>query len=248
MEISKKTIQDVLKMHKAWLDELPQGKPANLSEAWLTSDISLEGVNLNRAFLRGITFLYGDMRGADLSYTDLSYADLAKTDLRQADLSSANLRSIHLEGANLRGADLRGANLICADLRGADLSYANLRGACLYHTNLSGANLEGMYAINTDLYNANLNDANFPWLVKTSGVGSVHDILYMANFNAVFCRGFESCKGRSLADFQAMVEETYPINHSTGKNFIPYMYCMNAIKMFEGMREAYLEYKARWKR
>lgn len=35
-EVSKETIQEVLKMHKAWLDALPQGKPADLSEAWLT--------------------------------------------------------------------------------------------------------------------------------------------------------------------------------------------------------------------
>ena len=242
------TIQEVLRMHKAWLDDLPQGETANLSEAWLAPNISLEGAKLNRAILKGMTYIWGNLSSTDLSYTDLSYADLAKADLRHANLSSATLKGTHLEGANLKRVDLRGTDLSYADLRGADLRGANLRGACLCHTNLAGANLEGAYVINTDLYDADLRGATFPWLIEASSMGSGHNkMLYMANLNAVFCRGFENCKGRSLADFQAMVEEIYPVNH-TGRNFILHMEYMSAIKMFEGMRGAYLEYRARWKR
>ena len=115
-------IQKVLREHKKWLADDPDGIQADLYGA--------------------------DLSGVYLSYADLRCADLRETDLSGADLSHADLSYADLHGADLRGADLRGANLIgaClsgADLHNADLSGANLSGAYLIGANLIGANLSG---------------------------------------------------------------------------------------------------------
>ena len=104
MRIYTKTeLQEVLGLHKKWLNKEAGGCRANLSSADLSS---------------------ADLRSADLRSADLSSADLRYADLRSANLRSANLRYANLSYADLRYADLRSANLRYADLSYADLSYA----------------------------------------------------------------------------------------------------------------------------
>ena len=76
----KKELEQILNLHKMWVEGNEGGVRANLYRA--------------------------DLRGADLSYDDLSCANLSSADLRGADLSSADLSSADLSSANLRGADL----------------------------------------------------------------------------------------------------------------------------------------------
>ena len=86
-------LDEVLRLHKMWLENAENGARANLSCA-----------DLSRANLRG-----ADLRGANLRGADLSSANLRGADLSSANLSSANLSSADLRGADLSSADLRGA-------------------------------------------------------------------------------------------------------------------------------------------
>ena len=83
-------IENLIKLHKQWLEGKEDGCRADLSRA------DLSGADLSGADLRG-----ADLRGADLSGADLRWADLRGAGLRWADLSGADL-----SGADLRGADI----------------------------------------------------------------------------------------------------------------------------------------------
>ncbi len=112
-KITKNELDKILRKHKLWLMNDPEGEMANLS-----------GANLSGA----------DLSGADLAGTDLHRANLSGADLSGADLSWANLSGADLSWANLSGADLYRADLSWTNLSGADLHRANLSG-----TNLSWA-------------------------------------------------------------------------------------------------------------
>ena len=88
--MEQKKLDEILRLHKMWLNGEEEGK---------------------RADLRG-----ADLRGADLWDADLRGADLRGADLRGAALWDANLRGADLRGAALWDANLRGADLRDADL------------------------------------------------------------------------------------------------------------------------------------
>ena len=98
MEQSK--LNEILGLHKKWLNDEEGGKRANLQWA-----------NLQEANLQ-----WANLQEANLQEANLQWANLRGADLRWADLHEANLRGADLQGADLRGADLRGANLREADL------------------------------------------------------------------------------------------------------------------------------------
>ena len=112
-KITKNELDKILRKHKLWLRNDPEGEMANLS--W----VDLSGANLSGA----------DLPGADLSWVDLSGADLPGADLSWVDLSEANLSEANLSGANLYRANLSEANLYRADLYRANLSWVDLSGA-----------------------------------------------------------------------------------------------------------------------
>jgi hypothetical protein len=91
-------LQEVLTLHRAWLNGAAEGRHADL---------------------RGADLWDADLRDADLRGADLRDADLRGADLRDADLRGADLRDADLRGAVLSDADLRGVVLSDADLRGA---------------------------------------------------------------------------------------------------------------------------------
>jgi hypothetical protein len=78
-------LNDVLRLHKLWMEKNPSGIQANLLDADLT------GAYLRGAYLQG--------------------AYLQGANLREADLQGAYLQGAYLQGAYLRGAYLQGANL-----------------------------------------------------------------------------------------------------------------------------------------
>jgi hypothetical protein len=106
-------LNEVIRLHRLWLDGDMNGVRADLSGA--------------------------DLSNANLTNANLRYADLHNANLRNADLSDADLRYADLHNANLRYADLHNANLRNADLSDADLRYADLSDANLRYANLSDA-------------------------------------------------------------------------------------------------------------
>ena len=112
-KITKNELDKILRKHKLWLMNDPEGEIADLS--W----VDLSWVDLSGA----------DLPGADLSGADLSGADLSGADLSWVDLSEANLSEANLSGANLYRANLSEANLYRADLYRANLSWVDLSGA-----------------------------------------------------------------------------------------------------------------------
>ena len=102
---TKEELQEVLRLHKLWLNDDENGVRANLSGA------NLSGANLSGANLSGANLSRADLSGAYLSRANLSGANLSRADLSGAYLSGANLSGANLSGANLSGAYLSGANL-----------------------------------------------------------------------------------------------------------------------------------------
>jgi uncharacterized protein YjbI with pentapeptide repeats len=90
--MTQEKINEILALHKKWLNDEDGGVRTDLS-----------GANLSGA----------DLRDANLRSADLSGANLSGANLSGADLSRANLSGADLSGADLSGANLSGAkNLI----------------------------------------------------------------------------------------------------------------------------------------
>ena len=111
--MEQKKLDEILRLHKMWLNGEEEGERANLRDA------NLQGASLQDAALRGADLRGAALRGAALRGAALRDANLQGADLRGADLQGAALRDANLQGADLRGADLQGAAL-----RGADLDYS----------------------------------------------------------------------------------------------------------------------------
>lgn len=144
------------------------------------SGLSLAGIDLHAATLRGV-----DLSGANLNAADLGSATLRDTTLTGArlqgatltsatltdvDLTSANLTNANLSGAHLTSTVLGSAVLTNADLlgtiahdevvlRNAELGTADLTGAVLPGADLRGANLTGAHLAGADLTGALLDGA-----------------------------------------------------------------------------------------
>ena len=116
-------LDEILRLHKLWLEGKDGGKRANLKGANLRG-ANLLMDNLHLADLRGAALCGAHLYGAVLSRADLHGADLTGANLQGANLRSATLAGANLRGANLRGADLRVADLEGADLLGADIDYS----------------------------------------------------------------------------------------------------------------------------
>ena len=83
-------LQEILRLHKMWLNNEPGGK---------------------RADLRGSNLRGSNLSGSNLSDSDLRDSDLRDSNLRHSNLSGSNLRGSNLSGSNLSDSNLRGAEL-----------------------------------------------------------------------------------------------------------------------------------------
>ena len=72
-------IQEILKLHKKWLNDEEGGERANLSDA------NLSGANLRCANLSDANLSGADLSRANLSRADLSYANLSRANLSRAE-------------------------------------------------------------------------------------------------------------------------------------------------------------------
>ena len=215
-KISKEELDEILEKHKKWVNSKNDGEKADL-----------RGADLQCIDLRCADLHCADLRGADLHCADLRGTDLRGTDLRDTNLCGAILQFADLTNATLSGTILNGADLGEADLRFANLQYANLN-----HVNLQGAKLS----------HANLKYAERPWLVYAGNIGSRKaETLYFADCDNVRCGCWSNYKGGTLTEFKARIDEIYPSdseNEAYQKYRAEYI---SAIKMFESMREAYLD-------
>ena len=154
-----RSLKEVLKLHKKWLEDKEGGKKADLSCEDL-SDVDLSNLNLKYAILRGVNLSDANLRSADLRGAKLEDANLIGANLRSADLSVANLIRVNLTNADLIGANLTNADLIGANLTNVNLICANLTRAYLTGVNLINAYLTGVNLTNADLIGVNLTRAN----------------------------------------------------------------------------------------
>ena len=158
--MTQKELDPILKAHATWVStDGVNGERADLRGA------NLQGANLQDANLRGAYLQDANLQDANLQGANLQGANLRGAYLQDANLQGANLQDANLQGAYLQGANLQGANLQDANLQGANLQGANLRGAYLQDANLQGANLQdanlqGAYLQGANLQGANLQDAN----------------------------------------------------------------------------------------
>lgn len=105
----------------------------------------------------------------------LNRAMLAEANLWQANLSAAELIGINLAGANLQNTNLSWASLIGANLSNANLSGANLEGADLSGANLTGANLKSANLTKACLFQAQLDEQNKNFALKTGAIFSMEE-------------------------------------------------------------------------
>ena len=234
--MKKRTITDeelnkILEKHKKWVISFTNGgERANLSDSDLSGAVlryaKLQCADLQRANLQGAM-----LQRADLQFIDLKHANLRKTNLHNANLLGANLQCADLKDAYLT-ANLKGANLSGANLEGADLRYANLRGANLQYANLSHSKLD----------DANFKHSIRPWLITANHIGGrFSEILYFADKDNVRCGCWNDYLGGTLAEFKARVDKTYPADSGNKIHQRYRIEYLSAIKMFESMRNAYLE-------
>ena len=111
--MEQKKLDEILRLHKMWLNGEEEGERA-----------VLRGADLRDANLQGAALQGADLQGADLRYANLRDANLRDANLRGAALRYADLRDANLQGAALQGAALQGAALQGAVLRGANLDYS----------------------------------------------------------------------------------------------------------------------------
>ena len=122
-------LNEILRLHKLWLEGDRAGVRANLRGANLKG-ADLKGADLRRADLQRANLEEADLEGANLKETNLQWANLKGANLKEANLRGADLEEVNLQETNLRGADLQGADLRQADLQEADLEGANLDYSC----------------------------------------------------------------------------------------------------------------------
>lgn len=127
-ENGKKTFTRLLVKDGKFFVQAPSLNGVDLQGAWLWE------VGLSRASMKWVNLSEAKLYRADLSGADMTEANLWKSDLRKANLIRTNLSGAFLGGASLQEARLNGANLSRADLRGADLTDADLSGAILDQT------------------------------------------------------------------------------------------------------------------
>ena len=122
---SKEELAEILRKHKLWLQEDPEGECADLRCA------DLIGAQLSRAQLSGAQLNGAQLNGADLSRAQLSGAQLNGAQLSRAQLSGAQLSGAQLNYARLNGlaynADTAGYALACPE-KGAYIAYKKASG------------------------------------------------------------------------------------------------------------------------
>jgi pentapeptide repeat protein len=133
------------KHYQAWqVINSAQGKGGNggrieALEELNMDKVSLIGVDLSSAFLRGVR-----LKKASLARANFGAADAREAQLQGANIPYANLRSANFRGAKLKGVSLQGSALDSADFTGAELAGSDLTATSLEDTDFRNADLQGI--------------------------------------------------------------------------------------------------------
>lgn len=145
-KITQEELNKILELHQKWLNDDPDGYPADLS------DTDLSGVDLNGADLRYACLFRANFSNANLFRVSLRHARVVNTNLSGADLRRSDLRYAYLIDTDLSNADLSNADLNYTDLSKANLSNANLRGSNFFYANLTDTKLDNIKSDETTLF------------------------------------------------------------------------------------------------
>lgn len=130
------------KHYQAWqVINSAQGKGGNggrmeALEELNEDGVSLVGVDLSLAFLKGVRLKKANLARANFAAADARDAEMPGAKMEDASLRGANFRSAKMEGVSFAGSvlddgDFSGAGLKRADLTGVSLENADLRDADL---------------------------------------------------------------------------------------------------------------------
>jgi uncharacterized protein YjbI with pentapeptide repeats len=135
--------------------------------------LHLEGRNLERAVLSGLTLRSVDFGDANLKNAEIRFVHMHGASFFRAKLEGASFEHSRLQGASFEqaearsvdfsGVNLQGAKLICSQLQGADFREANLTGAWLDNAELQGANLSAGVFHGASLDETGLQGADLTW-------------------------------------------------------------------------------------
>lgn len=155
--MTRTEINNVLCLHKAWLENLDEGKCADFSYKNL-SGIKLAGKNLSMANFTGANLYEADLYGTKFSRANFYGANFVGAELSEADFSDSDLGE-----ADFRGANLSGTILIRANLSGAK----NLRLSTDYMEKTFEHTSEGYIVYKTfgDMY-----DVPDNWKIKPGSI------------------------------------------------------------------------------
>lgn len=159
----------------AVLQSRPEGHYHQSLVAYFRRPLSLEGADLNTAWLANAILEHcncekANLSGAYLRGAELSHANFIGANLSGANIGEADLRGAILMGSKLTGAVLREARLAHAKTNGADFSGADLENADMQHvrtstrymsgSELSAAFFKTEHKVGSDFRKANLRSAN----------------------------------------------------------------------------------------
>jgi hypothetical protein len=128
-----KTLTEILRLHRSWLSNNPDGVRA-----------ILDGANLNCAILDGAILDCASLNRANLKGTSLDGARFDGASLNRASLDGARFDGSSFVGASLNRASLDSASLDGARFDGASLDGAMYKGIEIKHFEI----MNGLYRYN----------------------------------------------------------------------------------------------------
>jgi len=124
-KITKEELNEVLRLHRMWLELKEGGVKADLSRTDL-SGMDLHDANLTRACLHN-----ANLNGTNLTHANLTRANIGSANLTSANLTRAVLTEAFLNYANLTGALMTAANLTGASVRRATIDSREIARRCI---------------------------------------------------------------------------------------------------------------------
>jgi hypothetical protein len=136
--------------------------------------VSLTGVDVSMAFLRGVDLKGANLVRANFHNSDVRRSSLSSTDLSDAILSGANFRDSDFRDSALRGTQLDDVELVRANLANADLSGATLDNADLRSTDLRNIKWQSISSIKSaDVFGVKNAPAGFvDWAMQHGAIQS----------------------------------------------------------------------------
>ncbi|HME12047.1 MAG TPA: pentapeptide repeat-containing protein [Candidatus Acidoferrum sp.] len=134
--------------------------------------VSLVGVDVSGAFLRGVKLPKAELLRANFSSVDARNGDFTEADFSFAEMQSGNFRNGKFARAILRDADCAEGDFSGADFSGADLTRADFSNADLHDADLLDVQWKGIVSVKmANIYGLKNAPAGFvAWALKNGAV------------------------------------------------------------------------------